>query len=137
MWFIYAILSGFFASLVAILSKIGLQGIDSNLATAIRTIVVLVFAWLMVFLTGSFSGIKDLSTRNIYFLIGSGLATGMSWLFYFRAIQIGEVSKVAPVDKLSIVITIALSFLILKEYPDKKTIIGGILITLGSLIMIL
>ena len=137
MWFIYAILAAVFAALTSILAKIGIEGIDSNLATAIRTVVVLIVAWGMVFVTGAQSGIKTITNKTMLFLVLSGIATGLSWLFYFKALQIGEVSKVVPIDKFSIVITIILAFVILKEPVTAKAIIGVIFITIGTFVMIL
>lgn len=137
MWVVYALLSAIFAALTSILAKVGIESVNSNLATAIRTVVVLVLAWGMVFITGSQSGIRDISSKSWLFLILSGVATGLSWLFYYRALQLGEVSKVVPIDKLSVVISIVLAFVILKEAITLKTIIGGSLITLGTFILIL
>ncbi|MDR0823326.1 MAG: EamA family transporter [Endomicrobium sp.] len=137
MWIIYALLSAFFAALTAIFAKIGVENVNSNLATAIRTGVILIMVWFIVFITGKQSGIAAISQRNWVFLILSALATGASWLFYFRAIQIGEVSKVAPIDKLSILITILLAFIILGEAVSIKTIVGSLLITAGALVLIL
>lgn len=137
MWIIYALLSALFASITSILAKLGMENINSNLATAIRTVVVLVMAWGIVFITGAQSGIGDISKRGMLFLILSGFATGASWLFYYKAIQIGEVSKVVPIDKFSVVITMVLAFIILKEAVTIKTVIGGILITLGTFVLIL
>jgi Predicted membrane protein len=137
MWFAFALLSALFAALTSILAKIGITGINSNLATAIRTIVVLVVAWGMVFITGSQHGISNISTKSWVFLILSGIATGLSWLFYYYALQIGEASKVVPVDKFSVVISIVLAFIILREAITLKTVLGGIIITIGTLIMIL
>ncbi len=137
MWVVYAVLSAVFAALTSILAKIGIGQINSNLATAIRTIVVLVLAWGMVFLTGAQKGIHDISRRSLLFLILSGLATGLSWLCYYKALQIGEVSKVAPIDKFSIVLTLILAFLILKEPLTPKAVIGGLLITAGTFALIL
>ncbi len=137
MWKLYAILAAIFASLTAITAKIGIKGIDSNLATAIRTLVVLVLAWGIVYISGAHKGITDLNKTNWLFLIISGLATGLSWLFYFKAIQLGEVSKVAPIDKFSIVLTILLSFLILQEKITLATLIGGGFITIGTFILLL
>ena len=137
MWVVYAVLSAVFAALTSILAKIGIGQINSNLATAIRTIVVLVLAWGMVFLTGAQQGIHDISRRSLLFLILSGLATGLSWLCYYKALQIGEVSKVAPIDKFSIVLTLILAFLILKEPLTPKAVIGGLLITAGTFALIL
>lgn len=137
MWIVYALLSAVFASLTAILSKIGIEGVNSNLATAIRTIVVLVMAWGMVFITGAQHGIKDISSRSLLFLVISGVATGLSWLFYFKAIQMGDVSVVVPIDKLSVVITMVLAFFILKEDMNLKSILGGALITAGTLVLVI
>ncbi|EGD45673.1 protein of unknown function DUF6 transmembrane [Ruminiclostridium papyrosolvens DSM 2782] len=137
MWFTFALLSAFFAALTSILAKIGITGINSNLATAIRTIVVLVVAWGLVFITGSHHGITNISIKSWLFLVLSGIATGLSWLFYYYALQIGEASKVVPVDKFSVVISIVLAFVILHEAITFKTVLGGIFITLGTFIMIL
>lgn len=137
MWFIYAMLSAIFAALTSILAKIGIENVNSNLATAIRTVVVLVLAWGIVFVTGSFKGVKNISNTSMLFLILSGLATGFSWLFYYKAIQIGQVTKVIAIDKLSIIITVVMAFFILNEEITIKTIGGGILIFLGTLLMAL
>ena len=137
MWFIFALLSAVFAALTSILAKVGINGVNSNLATAIRTFVVLLMAWGMVFLTGTQSGISSIGRKSWLFLILSGLATGASWLCYYRALQIGEASKVVPVDKLSVVITIVLAFIFLKEPFTSKSIVGTALITAGTLIMVL
>ena len=137
MWFIFAILSAIFAALTSILAKIGIEGVNSNLATAVRTIVVVLMAWLMVFITGSQNGLMDISKKSWIFLILSGLATGTSWLCYYKALQIGEASKVVPIDKLSIVITVALAFLFLGEQITLKTLIGCGLIAVGTFVMIL
>lgn len=137
MWIVFAILSAVFAALTSILAKMGIEGINSNLATAIRTVVVLVVAWGMVFITGTQNQISDISQKSWVFLILSGIATGISWLCYYKAIQIGEVSKVVPIDKFSVVITMVLAFIILKEVVTAKTVIGGIFITIGTFIMIL
>ena len=137
MWFIFAILSAIFAALTSILTKIGIEGVNSNLATAVRTIVVVLMAWLMVFVTGSQNGLMDISKKSWIFLILSGLATGASWLCYYKALQIGEASKVVPIDKLSIVITVALAFLFLGEQITLKTLIGCSLIVAGTFVMIL
>lgn len=137
MWFIYAMLSAVFAALTSILAKIGIENVNSNLATAIRTVVVLVLAWGIVFVTGSFKGIKNISNTSMLFLILSGLATGLSWLFYYKAIQIGQVTKVIAIDKLSIIITVVMAFFILNERLTVKTIGGGILIFIGTLLMAL
>lgn len=137
MWFIFAILSAIFAALTSILAKIGIEGVNSNLATAVRTIVVVLMAWLMVFVTESQNGLMDISKKSWIFLILSGLATGASWLCYYKALQIGEASKVVPIDKLSIVITVALAFLFLGEQITLKTLIGCSLIVAGTFVMIL
>lgn len=137
MWVLYALLSAVFAALVSILAKIGLKGINSNLATAIRTFVVLLMAWGIVFLTGKHKDITTLTSKNWRFLVYSGIATGASWLFYFRALQMGKVSKVAPIDKLSVVFTIILAFIFLGETITLKSIIGGILIAAGTLVLVL
>ena len=137
MWFIFAILSAIFAALTSILAKIGIEGVNSNLATAVRTIVVVLMAWLMVFITGSQNGLMDISKKSWIFLILSGLATGASWLCYYKALQIGEASKVVPIDKLSIVITVALAFLFLGEQITLKTLTGCSLIAVGTFVMIL
>lgn len=137
MWIIYALLSAFFAAATSILAKIGIEGINSNLATAIRTAVVLVMAWGIVFLSGTQHGIADISGKSWLFLVLSGLATGFSWMFYYRALQIGEASKVVPIDKFSVVISMVLAFVILKEAVTVKTVIGGILITAGTFVLIL
>jgi bacterial/archaeal transporter family protein len=137
MWKFYAILSAIFAALTAILVKVGVKGIDSNLATAIRTTVVLVLTWGIVFVMGSTAQIKSISKFNIWFLVLSGLATGLSWIFYFKAIQMGDVSKVAPVDKLSVALTIILSIFLLNEPAEPKVLIGGALIVIGSLVILL
>ena len=136
-WMLYAILSAVFASLTAILGKIGIEGVDSNLGTAIRTTVVLVMAWGMVFVTNTQSGILEISKKSWIFLILSGIATGASWLCYFKALQLGDASKVVPIDKLSIVITLVLAFVFLHEQFTVKSIIGSILITAGTLFMVL
>ena len=136
-WVIYAILSAFFAALTSILAKIGISDINSNLATAIRTIVVLIMAWGIVFMTGAQSGIQDITAKSWIFLILSGIATGLSWLFYYKALQLGDASKVVPIDKFSVVISMILAFVILKEDLTFKTVMGGILITAGTFVMIL
>ena len=137
MWFVFALLSAIFAALTSILAKIGIEGVNSNLATAIRTVVVVVMAWRMVFLTHVQSGISEISRKSWVFLILSGLATGASWLCYYRALQLGEASKVVPVDKLSVVITLILAFVFLHEQFTVKSLIGCILIGAGTLIMVL
>ena len=136
-WVIYAILSAFFAALTSILAKIGISDINSNLATAIRTIVVLIMAWGIVFMTGAQSGIQDITAKSWIFLVLSGIATGLSWLFYYKALQLGDASKVVPIDKFSVVISMILAFVILKEDLTFKTVMGGILITAGTFVMIL
>ena len=136
MWFMYAILSAVFAALTSILAKIGIDGVNSNLATAIRTIVVVAMSWGMVFLTDAQSGIHSISNKSWMFLILSGLATGASWLCYYKALQIGEASKVVPVDKLSVVITLVLAFVFLHEKFTAKSLIGCALIGAGTLIMV-
>ena len=136
-WFILALGSAVFAALTSILAKVGIDGVNSNLATAIRTAVVLVMAWGMVFLTDAQGGIGSISRRSWLFLILSGLATGASWLCYYRALQIGQASKVVPVDKLSVVITLVLAFVFLHEKFTWKSIAGAVLITVGTLLMVL
>ena len=137
MWFIFAILSAIFAALTSILAKIGIENVNSNLATAVRTIIVVLMAWFMVFITGNQNGIVDISKKSWLFLILSGLATGASWLCYYKALQLGEASKVVPIDKLSIVITIVLAFIFLGEQITLKTLIGCCLIITGTFVMIL
>lgn len=137
MWFVFALLSAVFAALTSILAKIGIESVNSNLATAIRTVVVVVMAWGMVFLTNTQSGILEISKKSWIFLILSGLATGASWLCYYRALQIGEASKVVPIDKLSVVITLVLAFLFLHEEFTMKSLIGCTLIGIGTLVMVL
>lgn len=137
MWFILALLSAIFAALTSILAKIGVEGVNSNLATAIRTVVVVIMAWGMVFLTNAQNGITEISKRSWLFLILSGLATGASWLCYYKALQLGDASKVVPIDKLSVVITLILAFVFLHEQFTPKTLIGCILIGVGTLIMVL
>lgn len=137
MWFIFALLSAIFAALTSILAKIGIDGVNSNLATAIRTVVVVLMAWIMVFITNSQGGISDISKKSWIFLILSGLATGASWLCYYKALQIGEASKVVPIDKLSVVFTLVLAFVFLHEAFTYKSVIGCILIGAGTLMMVL
>lgn len=137
MWLILAVCSAVFAALTSILAKIGIDGVNSNLATAIRTLVVLAMAWSMVFLTGTQSGLSAISKKSWMFLILSGLATGASWLCYYRALQMGEVSKVVAIDKLSIVFTLVLAAVLLKETFTVKTAIGAILLAAGTLVMVL
>ena len=137
MWVIFSILSAVFAALTSILAKIGIEGVNSNLATAVRTVVIVFMAWLMVFITGNQNGIMDISKKSWLFLILSGLATGASWLCYYKALQLGEASKVVPIDKLSIVITIILAFVFLGEQITLKSLIGCTLIVAGTFVMIL
>ena len=137
MWFIFALLSAIFASLTSILAKIGIDGVNSNLATAIRTVVVVMMAWGMAFLTHTQCRLSVISRKSWVFLILSGLATGASWLCYYRALQMGEASKVVPIDKLSVVITLALAFIFLHEKFTMKSLIGCILIGVGTLVMVL
>lgn len=137
MWFVFALLSAVFAALTSILAKVGIEGVNSNLATALRTIVVLGMAWGMVFLTNAQSGISAISKKSWIFLILSGLATGASWLCYYKALQIGEASKVVPIDKLSVVITLVLAFVFLHESFNAKSAVGAVLITAGTLIIVL
>ena len=137
MWMILAVLSAIFAALTSILAKIGIEGVNSNLATAIRTCVVVLMAWAMVFLTDAQRGIGGISRRSWVFLILSGLATGASWICYYKALQLGEASKVVPIDKMSVVITLVLAFVFLHEKVNAKSIVGCILITAGTLLMVL
>ena len=137
MWLLFALLSAVFAALTSILAKVGIEGVNSNLATAIRTVVVVIMAWGMVFVTNTQSGISEISRRSWLFLVLSGLATGASWLCYYRALQIGEASKVVPIDKLSVVITLVLAFVFLHEQFTIKSLLGCILIGAGTLVMVL
>ncbi|MDR2580444.1 MAG: EamA family transporter [Fibromonadaceae bacterium] len=137
MWAVFALLSALFAALTAILAKIGIENVNSNLATAIRTLVVLALAWGVVLATGKHSELASIGNKSWLFLILSGIATGISWLFYYKALQMGEASKVIPIDKFSLVFGMVLAFIILKETITTKAIIGGILITLGTLVLIL
>lgn len=137
MWLILALLSAIFAALTSILAKVGIEGVNSSLATAIRTVVVVVMAWGMVFLTNAQSGISDIGKKSWLFLILSGMATGASWLCYYRALQIGDASKVVPIDKLSVVITLILAFVFLHEEFTVKSLIGCVLIGAGTLVMVL
>ena len=137
MWFVLAFLSAIFAAFTSILAKVGIEGVNSNLATAIRTVVVVVMAWGMVFLTNAQNGITEISKRSWLFLILSGLATGASWLCYYKALQLGDASKVVPIDKLSVVITLVLAFVFLHEQFSTKSIIGCILIGMGTMVMVL
>ena len=137
MWFVFAILSAVFAALTSILAKVGIEGVNSNLGSAIRTLVVVLMAWLMVFITNAQGGLSSISKKSWLFLILSGLATGASWLCYYKALQMGEASKVVPIDKLSVVITLILAFVFLHEQFTIKSIIGCILIGAGTLLMVL
>ncbi|MDR0873381.1 MAG: EamA family transporter [Prevotellaceae bacterium] len=137
MWKLYALLSAVFAALTAILAKVGVKGINGNVATAIRTAIVLIMAWGIVLLSGQLKETKEISKSNLLFLIFSGIATGLSWIFYFKALETGDVSKVAPIDKLSVVLVLIFSFLFLNEPMDLKTIIGGVLIAAGAVVLVL
>ena len=137
MWFVLALLSAIFAALTSILATVGIEGVNSNLATAIRTVVVVVMAWGMVFLTNAQKGIAEISKRSWLFLVLSGLATGISWLCYYKALQLGDASKVVPIDKLSVVITLILAFVFLHEQFTTKSLIGCILIGIGTMVMVL
>ena len=137
MWAVFALLSAVFAALTGILAKLGMEGINSNLGTAIRTVVVLVMAWAIVFATGKHTGISDITTRGWVFLVLSGLATGLSWMCYFHALQIGEASKVIPIDKFSVVISMVLAFLVLGEKVTVTKVLGGALIAAGTFVLIL
>ena len=137
LWVVYAMLSAVFAALTSILAKLGISGIDSNLATAIRTVVVLIMAWGIVFMTGVHKQIPDIGGRSWLFLTLSGLATGLSWLFYYRALQMGDASRVVPIDKSSVVISMILAFVILKEKLTWQSIVGGLLISAGTFVLIL
>ena len=137
MWFVFALLSAIFAALTSILAKVGITGINSNLATAIRTVVVVLMSWLMVFVTHGYNDIHLIERKSWFFLILSGLATGASWLCYYKALQMGDVSKVVPIDKLSVVITLILAFVFLHEELTFKAVVGCLLITAGTLVMVL
>ena len=137
LWALFAVLSAVFAALTSILAKIGIENVDSNLATAVRTVVVVAMSWLMVFITNAQSGLTNISKKSWIFLILSGLATGASWLCYYKAIQMGEVSKVVPIDKMSVVITLILAVVFLHDDFNAKSIIGAVLITVGTLVMVL
>ena len=137
LWVVYALLSALFAALTSILAKIGINGVDSNLATAIRTVVVLIMAWGLVFMTGVQKQISNIGARSWLFLVLSGIATGLSWLFYYRALQMGDASKVVPIDKSSVVISMVLAFVVLKEQLTWQSIVGGLLITAGTFVLIL
>jgi transporter family protein len=136
MWWIYALLSAFFASLTAIFAKIGVSNVNANLATAIRTIVILIIAWAIVIFRGEYKTLHSLSRQNIFFLVVSGIATGLSWIFYFKALQVGKLSQVAPVDKLSVALTIVLSVVFLGEILSWKTALGALLIIGGTIVLI-
>jgi transporter family protein len=136
MWWVYALLSALFASLTAIFAKIGVTHVNSNLATAIRTVIILLVAWGIVLFRGEYKTIPNLSKHNLFFLVISGLATGLSWIFYFKALQLGKVSQVAPVDKLSVALTIVLSVLFLGEVLSWKTAVGALLIIAGTIVLI-
>lgn len=137
MWFVLALLSAVFAALTSILAKVGIEGVNSTLATAIRTVVVVVMSWGMVFLTNAQKGLSQIGTKSWIFLVLSGLATGASWLCYYKALQIGDASKVVPIDKLSVVITLILAFVFLHEQFTYKSLIGCILIGIGTIVMVL
>jgi transporter family protein len=137
MWWIYALLSALFASLTAIFAKIGVANVNSNLATAIRTVIILIIAWAIVFFRGEYKTIHSISKHSLFFLVISGFATGLSWIFYFKALQIGKVSQVAPVDKLSVALTIVLSVIFLGEILSWKTALGALLIISGTIVLIL
>ena len=134
-WVVYALLGAFFAALTAILAKIGIKNVDSNLATAIRTVVIIVFAWSIVLFQGTFNQISSISKFSLLFLILSGITTGLSWLFYFRALQMGQASQVSPIDKLSLVITIILAVVILREKVSTSIVIGAILMSVGAILV--
>lgn len=136
MWLFFAVLSSVFAALTSILAKVGIEGVNSNLATAVRTVVVLIMAWGMVFLTGGQSGLSSIGKKSWLFLILSGLATGASWLCYYKALQMGDASKVVPIDKMSVVITLILAFVFLHESVTPKTVLGCVLIGSGTLLMV-
>lgn len=137
MWWIYALLSALFAALTAVLAKVGIKGIDTDLATAIRTVVILMIAWTIAFFRGGTATMSSLTRQNLLFLCLSGLATGLSWIFYFKALQLGKVSQVAPVDKMSVAIAIILSVAFLGETLTLKSVIGALLIIIGTLVLIL
>ena len=137
MWFLFALLSSVFAALTSILAKVGIEGVNSNLATAVRTVVVVIMAWVVVFMTNTQNGLPDIGRKSWIFLILSGLATGASWICYYKALQMGEASRVVPVDKFSIVLTVILAFLFLHEQITIKKLVGILLITAGTFFMIL
>ncbi|MDR2394464.1 MAG: EamA family transporter [Treponema sp.] len=136
MWVVYALLAAFFAALTSILVKIGVENIDSHVATAIRTVIVLIMSWVIVLISGKHKDFVAMGHKDLFFLILSGIATGLSWLCYYRALQIGDASKVIPIDKFSLVIGMVLAFIVLKETMTIKTIIGGVLITIGTFVLI-
>jgi len=136
MWILYALLAALFAAVTSILAKIGIEGVNSNLATAIRTAVVLVMAWGIVLLTGQQAGLAGITRKSWLFLVLSGLATGLSWLFYYRALQMGKASQVVPLDKLSVLFSMALAFIVLREEINVKSIVGGLLIAAGTIVMV-
>ena len=137
MWVVYALLSALFAAATSILAKVGIEGVNSNLATAIRTVVVLVMAWGIVFITGKQHDVANITQKSWVFLALSGVATGLSWLFFYKALQMGDASKVVPVDKFSVVLSMLLAFAVLGEAANAKTIIGGLLITAGTIVLVL
>lgn len=137
MWIVFALLSSLFAAATSILAKVGIEKVDSNLGTAIRTVVVVIMAWAMVFITNAQGGLTDISKKSWIFLILSGVATGLSWLCYYKALQIGDVSKVVPIDKLSVVFTMIFAFIFLHEKFTVKSVIGTVLLAAGTLVMIL
>jgi transporter family protein len=137
LWWIYALLSAFFAALTTIFAKIGVQNIDANLATAVRTVVILIIAWALVFAEGNFGQLKLIPVRTLIFLLISGVATGCSWLFYFKALQVGKAAQVAPIDKTSVILVILFSAIFLQEPLTLKVIIGGLLISIGTIVLVL
>jgi len=136
-WFIFALISALFAAITAILAKIGVAGIDSNLATAIRTVVIMIFAWTIVFFQGTFHSLSSISKHTLLFLVLSGITTGISWLFYFRALQLGDVSKVVPIDKLSLVLTVVFGALLLSEKVTLAVVLGSLLMAVGAILIAL
>lgn len=137
MWLIFALMSAFFAAVTSIFAKVGIKDVNSNLATAIRTVVIVIFAWGIVFAQGTQKGIAGISKTSLLFLVLSGLATGLSWLFYFRALQLGDASKVAPIDKFSLIVTIIMAGLFLREKVSLQVLLGGVLMTIGTLLIAL
>jgi len=135
-WALYAVLSAFFASLVAIFGKIGIKGVDSNLAVAIRTVIIVIFAWVIVLIQGNAGDLLKISRYSMAFIILSAVATGLSWLFYYKALQLGEASRVAPIDKLSVALTIILAFIFLSEKPTVGNVVGGLMVTAGVLVTV-